>query len=478
MRMKFHLFAILVILLMQGSVSPRVRADPGDQPPEPPSGAGGPQASFVAPRSVAALPSSALELRSVPLPAELTLLQDPTLVTLTRPEAITEAMERNPSQAASRQRLRAAAGEYRSRSAASSPQLSLGGTWVPRPSDAEDAAKSMFPDTDETHLSHTFPTSGRRRHQTRAARERYQSARAELTTSELDLQTSVIQAYIDLQVARRAVEAHEDGYRIAATLTHVTRVQYQAQAVPESNVLRAQVEESRATQDLLRSHADLVTKQAALAFQLGRPIGLPLEAAEALDGRPIALSREEAVVLAFANRPEVRRARALARSLEAEVEVARSGRRPDLTLRVHATDTLTNGGNTPIIASANFPLWDRGLIGGEVQRLQAEARAASYLVEGTRRQIELEVVRSYQQVLSGQKGLEILTTGIAPRAQVLLERAKVAYLLGEGTLLDLLDAQRVYRQTALDRVLAMGDLERSISVLERAVGAPVARGGP
>lgn len=414
----------------------------------------------------------------VDLPEELELAEIADVDHVTRDAAVQGALVDNPTIKAARERLEAARGSYRSRTAANNPQASVGASLVPRPSKAEDAAVSQFPDTDQTHLSHTFPTSGRRKHATRAAEAQLESARMDLVTAELDLRQAVTVAYVDLQVAQDIVDLYGDTVRIATALVRGAQQQYQAGAVPEGNVFRAQIEASRATQDLVRSHADLAVKQAALAFQMGRRIDRPIAAADRLEATAVALTQEQAIEMAFAGRSEIASARAQAQALIAEVDVARSARRPDLNLQVHPTDSLTNAGDPPIFAAISLPLWDRGQIGGTIDAARAQARAAGYLVEAARRQVVLDVAKAYQPLVANRKNLELIRTQVKTKTRVLLERMRIAYSAGSSTLLDLLDAQRVYRQSALDELQAIGDLERSIAALERAMAAPLPRRKP
>ncbi|MEK7863814.1 MAG: TolC family protein, partial [Chloroflexota bacterium] len=430
--------------------------------------------SSAIPAALAAGPS----FDDVELPDELALEDVADGNHVTRAAALESALQDNPTIKAARERLEVARGTYRSRSAGNNPQLSLGATVVPRSSSAGDAAVSQFPDTDQTHLSHTFLTSGRRTHATRSAAAQLEGARMDLVTAELDLRQFTTVAYVDLQVAQDAVGLYEDTWRVAAALVTAARQQFQAGAVPEANVLRAEVEASRATQYLVRSHADLAVKQAALSVQMGRPLDQPILAVDALEPTTVALTQAQAAGLAHEHRPEVASARAQAAAFHAEVEVARSARRPDLTLQVHPASSLTNAGDPPIFAAVALPLWDRGQIGGSIDAARAQARAAAHLVDASRRLVGLDVVKAYQQLIASQKNLQLIRTQVKAKTHVILERARIAYAAGSATLLDLLDAQRVYRQAALDELQAAGDLERGIAALERAMAAPVPRRTP
>ena len=56
------------------------------------------------------------------------------------------------------------------------------------------------------------------------------------------------------------------------------------------------------------------------------------------------------------------------------------------------------------------------------------------------------------------------------QAEQTLQVARISFQQGAASLLDVLDAQRVYRQTLLEYAQARADLSISLARLERAVG--------
>ena len=425
----------------------------------------------AAPGSTALTPLTTADFafEDVDIPERLVMTPAPGSGRITRIAAIQMALAGNAALKAARERVQMARADYRRRSAANNPTLSVGATLVPHPREGE-PTESQFPDTDETYLSHTFPTSGSRYHATRSARARLDEARATYRTAELDLLLQVNQAYIDLQVAQEIVRIYEDTFRIAVTLTGLTRRQVQVGAVPETNVLRAQLEEGRAEQDIRRAHADRLVREAQLALLLGLPPGDRIAASERLSPIVPSESLDSLQARALANRPELASTRAELASVKAEVDVARAQRRPDLTVQAQFTDELTNTGNPPYKASIQLPLWDRGRIGGEVDRARAEARMIDWNLEQQRRQVGLEVVRAYRQLGGAAGVLIVFRERVLPNTRTILDRSRIAYLAGSGTLLDILDAQRVFRQAALDVLNATADLARAMAALDRAVG--------
>lgn len=413
-------------------------------------------------------PAAAID---APLPLRLDRPPLPGADLWPRARAVQRALEAHPGLVAARARLLAAEGSYRSRSAADAPILQLGATWVPHPDPLLSPATSKLFDTDQSLLTAVLPTSGRRTHATQAAGAQLDVARLELAMAVRERARAVMRAYVDVQEADRALDVQERAWAVAETFVALSTHQLEQGAVPETHVIRARIERGRAEQQLLQTHGELRARRAQLAFEtLGTPAH-PIGAADPLIERAARPDRARLAALALASRPDVGRAQAQARSLAAEVEVVRAGRRPDLTVRTTFTDQLTNTGNPPFSAALSLPLWDRGRIGGEVTRARAAVKEAAAMVELTQGQVGLELQQAADRVDAAILALDVCRDEVVPATRVLLERARIAYVSGAGSVLDVLDAQRVYRQSGLELAKAQADLERTLVDLEYATGA-------
>jgi cobalt-zinc-cadmium efflux system outer membrane protein len=60
-----------------------------------------------------------------------------------------------------------------------------------------------------------------------------------------------------------------------------------------------------------------------------------------------------------------------------------------------------------------------------------------------------------------------------PKAQQARQTVEFAYRRGGVSLLDFLDAQRTYRETALEYIRALGGYWTAVYLLEAAVGGPL-----
>jgi cobalt-zinc-cadmium efflux system outer membrane protein len=162
--------------------------------------------------------------------------------------------------------------------------------------------------------------------------------------------------------------------------------------------------------------------------------------------------------------PRLRAARAEAARREALASVARRARIPDLgvsVFRQRELDKEANGFSVGI----KLPLWNASR--GEIARAEAEQRvaAAAAAREGIDILTELEARLTDLVVAADQTAL--LEREILPQATRSLELARLLYEEGETSLLDLLDAQRTFREAQRERLeshlaqaFAVADVQR------------------
>jgi cobalt-zinc-cadmium efflux system outer membrane protein len=80
------------------------------------------------------------------------------------------------------------------------------------------------------------------------------------------------------------------------------------------------------------------------------------------------------------------------------------------------------------------------------------------------------ITQHVQEVRTANEQLQVFETGLLKQAEQTLKIARISFQQGAASLLDLLDSQRVYRQTLLEYVQARTDLSIALARLERAVG--------
>jgi cobalt-zinc-cadmium efflux system outer membrane protein len=160
----------------------------------------------------------------------------------------------------------------------------------------------------------------------------------------------------------------------------------------------------------------------------------------------------------------------VAEQAEQTVRFERQSRVPDI--RVHGTYHREAGDEAMAAGlSLPLPLWYRRE--GEIEA----ALGLQYRAEAERRRVEHEleatITQHAQEVRTAQAQLLVFETGLLKQAEQTLTVARTSFREGAASLLDLLDAQRVHRQTLLEYAQVRADLSIALVRLEQALGAPL-----
>jgi outer membrane protein, heavy metal efflux system len=100
---------------------------------------------------------------------------------------------------------------------------------------------------------------------------------------------------------------------------------------------------------------------------------------------------------------------------------------------------------------------------GTHRRAQAER-------DRLRQEVEQSIMQHFQEVQTAQAQIQVFEQGLLHQAQEALDIAQFSFRHGAASLLEVIDAQRVNRQTLLEYAQARADHSIALARLERAVG--------
>jgi outer membrane protein, heavy metal efflux system len=400
------------------------------------------------------------------------LSADEAAPSLTRRQAVQEALARNPAVEAARQQVEQA--RARVTQAKALPDPSFEATL-----DGESGfLKPGSSPSRQFGLGFTIPFPTKLKLGGAVARADLHSAEHALTQLEHEIGAQAVQAYDALLVAERHLANLRDARSIALDFVTKTDARYQAGTVAKLDVIKARVDLAQAENALIANERDLATARAALDRVLGRPPGSPVEATDRLEVPPPLPDLDTLVRSAAAARPE-------ALGLAAEQDGARSATRlarqywlPDVSLNLLRDTNLGEPTSYSTELSVSLPLFFWQHRKGEV----AEAVHRERELEAARRdllaQIDLEVRSAYAAADTSQRQAAYLRDELLPEAREAYRIASVSYGLGGASALDLLDAKRTLLDAEAADAEALGAANDARAELELAVGAPLPVGDP
>jgi cobalt-zinc-cadmium efflux system outer membrane protein len=165
--------------------------------------------------------------------------------------------------------------------------------------------------------------------------------------------------------------------------------------------------------------------------------------------------------------PALRAAQAASARDAARASAARRERVPDLDVtwfREEELDKTANGFQIGV----RVPLWNRNR--GEIARAEAAATLAEAGVQRALLDLSSALERAGQELDVASAQAEILTSRLLPAAERSLELARFSYREGETSLLELLDAQRTFRETQRETLASRFALALALAEMRRLVG--------
>jgi outer membrane protein len=313
--------------------------------------------------------------------------------------------------------------------------------------------------------------SFRREGRIQAAREDLKSAALDLSTTRQNVVLSVQQAYYNYLLALRLVEVNQEAVERNFKSLERAKGFFEVGTRPKIDVTRAQVDLANAELALVQARNQAATTRATLNNAIGIPDPPPYRISEELEIPFVITSFEESVRAALENRTELRSARALVRSAEASLSVAKRNLLPSLgasanwSYRGQEYPLAPNwlAGVTLSIPVLNPPVFY------QIDEVAAELASAQVNEEITRQDIILEVRQSFADLVSAKEAIQASEV-LLQQARENLDLATGRYQVGVGPLIDVTDAELALTQAESQNVQALVGYKVAEAQLQKAMG--------
>jgi outer membrane protein, heavy metal efflux system len=309
-------------------------------------------------------------------------------------------------------------------------------------------------------------------------RRRIESARAatQVTGYELaDLQRQTVfqvkKSFTDILVARDTLALAQDNLKTLDELERIQRLRAEKGDLSELELLRIQVQRFAFERDASDARQALSAAKIALRTLAGPDrIADDFDVTGDLDFREVSFRRTELYRRVLDNRPDIRAAEAARGKARADVNLARANAWWDVTpqveyQRIGPDNTIGFGFSVPL------RVFDRNQ--GEIARTRADALKADASGQAVAIQALAEVDTALSALSAEGEKVRALSDTYLPKARQARDTVDFAYRRGGVSLLDFLDAQRTFRETALEYLRALGNYRAATYQLEAAVGGPL-----
>ncbi|MEH3085238.1 MAG: TolC family protein [Xylophilus ampelinus] len=317
----------------------------------------------------------------------------------------------------------------------------------------------------EVGIDWTYERGNKRALRAAAAQRAITAAVAGVQDAQVQQLLAASDAYFDLLAAQERIGQVQEIERAAAQLaqTSARRVQAGDLAAQEGERLAIEARRARsATQE-----AQLGRQRAALALlQLtgwtANPAALSVQDAWPRLDPDAAADRVYAADWSalLENRPEVRAAQARLLAARAQVDLAESQKKADVTVGASLTH-YPGTSNRLVEIRAQVPLQFGYNFEGEIGRALAQYGQAQDQLDKIRLVAGAELQRLQAEAISAADRARAYETDILPRARQVAANSERAFNRGALSIADLLDARRTLNATLLDALEARTDYAKA-----------------
>ncbi len=318
-------------------------------------------------------------------------------------------------------------------------------------------------------LGQTLETGGKRQRRMDSARLATQVTAYDLADVRRQVLFEVKRAFTAVLVAQGALELAEENLKTLGEVERIQRFRAERGDISELELLRIQVQRFTFERDAADARQAVQAAKIALRAVVA-PERLPevFDVDGKLEFREIPLNVAELHRRALDKRPDVLEAEAARQKTRADVNLARANAWWDVTPQIEYKRTDGNEHTVGVGLSIPIRIFDRNQ--GEIARTQAEVQR----VDAQRAVVLAQVVSQIDTAISAlrieREKFLLLRDVYLPKAQRARETVEFAYRRGGLSVLDFLDAQRTYRETALAHLQALGNYSTAVYQLEGAVG--------
>ena len=400
---------------------------------------------------------------SDPLPAQATDTTEPVLELV---PLIQEAIQQNPEIAATQEQVLAMKERAPQVGALTDPELKVQ-LW-----NTPDSLNVTKTQTVIYGVTQQFPFPGLLSKKAEVATREAAQAEQRVAAKIREITAAVKMAFFELLFAHKAIEVHHEQQKLLRQFFDIANAKYGVGTRTQVDVLRAQVELSKISQQLPVLNQRRETAQAHLNTILDRDPQAPLGIPRAPRPQPLTYSLEELQEHALRLRPELQEADLAVTRFQSATQLAKLQYYPHLRVELqrwqnyHTDDGF--GGN--VMVNIPFAFWTKPKYDAGVREAAAQVRSAQAkqqtLVTLTRFQVKDLVV----QIQATQEVLELYRTTIIPQSQQVLQAAHAGYRTDRTDFLDLIDAERALITFRLEYIRALVNREQQVAQLERTIG--------
>lgn len=325
-------------------------------------------------------------------------------------------------------------------------------------------------------LSFTLDLSGNLGRAIRAARFNERSAETSLDATVNDVRLNTRQAYFAVLRSNAQVAVLEASLKDSQERFAQAEKQYKQQQIARIELMRYQTQVDQAKSDLLTGRNNLELAKNSFNLALARPIESSVELIDPKDVPEANVATDGLVSAGQANRAEVRSLALSLRSLELVRQAQEKALFPSLQMNLNYSRTFDGlgFGQSAENINAQFVLKFTAFDGGGAKARLDQAKQDEVQVKIQLDQTKLAIANDVRAAIANLESAKARFANAQEQVKLAEETfrlAKVKQDAGEGTYVEVIDAQTQLVQARNGLVSAKYDYLTSYAQLQRAVGS-------
>lgn len=308
---------------------------------------------------------------------------------------------------------------------------------------------------------------GKRAARQRAADAGLAGALAGMEETKVLVMAEVKGAFFQLLLAQQDAQLARENLKTVEDLVKLVGARVSTREAPKFELVKATVELQKSRKDLARADSALLVARAKLNTVTGKALGESFAIQGEFETVRSGLELRALLDQALDRHPALRRQQKVVEQAEFTIEQERASRMPNVAVfgvyhRETGDESVTAGLSVPL------PIWYRRQ--GEIGAAMGAHRKAQAERARVQQELEQTITQHFQEMRTAQEQMQVFEQGLLYQSKEAFDIAQFSFRHGAASLLEVIDAQRVYRQTLLEYAQARADHSIALARLERAVG--------
>jgi len=320
-------------------------------------------------------------------------------------------------------------------------------------------------------LTYLFERGGKRRNRTIVAQDTTDVAAKTAFDAERQLRFDTEQAFINVLLAKSSLELAQEDLKNFQEVLDVNKERLRVGDLAEADFYKISLQMLQFQQDESSAEVALVQAKAALRQSVGfDALAAQFDVDGDLGYTKQTVTLDDLMAAAIATRPDLLAAQSGVKLAQDTQALAYSNRARDVVGGVEY-DRAGPLNAVGFSISVDLPFHDRNQ--GNIAHSKVALTQAQELQAQADSTVRTDVLTAFSTLQANERVLSLYQTGYLDQAKQSLDITTYVYQHGNGTLLDLLDAERTYRSTQLAYRQALAAYMTSVQQVNFVVGKQV-----